>query len=99
VVTSTHAQTHALRALGARKVATVQPFVEETNADHEVAMRNLGVEPTGVIACGYTVEDLGRIPGELAITLAQQIKREHPEADTINRYISKQTFLDMIERI
>src|SRR5215813_12617926 len=70
VVTSTHAQTHALQALGACKVATVQPFMTEANADHEASMRNLGVEPAGVVACGYTVEDLGRVPGELALTLA-----------------------------
>lgn len=99
VVTSTHAQTHALRALGAVKVATVQPFVAETNADHEAAMRNLGVEPAGVIACGYTVEDLGRIPGELAITLARQVKREHPEADTIHHSCAHWATAHAIDRI
>lgn len=101
VVTSTHAQTHALKALGARKVATVQPFVAETNADHEASMRNLGVEPAGVIACGYGVEDLGRIPGELAISLAQQVKREHPEADTIHHscaHWATAHAIDQIER-
>ena len=74
MVTSTHAQTYALRALGARKVATVQPFVPEINSDHEALMRNLGVEAAGMVACGYTVEDLGRVPGDLAITLARQVK-------------------------
>jgi maleate isomerase len=84
VVTSTHAQMHALKALGARKVATVQPFGPESNGEHETSMRNLGVEPAGTVACGYTVQDLGRVPGELALTLARQVKREHPEADTIH---------------
>lgn len=84
VITSTHAQMQALRALGARKVATVQPFVPELNADHEKSMRNLGFEPAGVVACGYNVETLGRVPGELALTLSRQVKREHPEADTIH---------------
>jgi maleate cis-trans isomerase len=99
VVTSTHAQTHALRALGARKVATVQPFVAETNADHEAAMRNLGVEPAGIVACGYTVEDLGRVPGELALTLARQVKREHPEADTIHHSCAHWATAHAIEQI
>jgi maleate isomerase len=101
VVTSTHAQTHALKALGARKVATVQPFVAECNGDHEVSIRNLGAEPAGVVACGYGVEDLGRIPGDLAITLARQVKREHPEADTIHHscaHWATAHAIDQIER-
>jgi len=99
VVTSTHAQTHALRVLGARKVATVQPFVAEMNARSEMSMRNLGVEPAGTIACGYTVEDLGRIPGELAVTLARQVKREHPEADTIHHSCAHWATAHAIEEI
>jgi maleate isomerase len=99
VVTSTHAQTHALRALGARKVATVQPFVKEINADHAALMRNLGVESAGMIACGYTVEDLGRVPGDLAISLARQIKREHPEADTIHHSCAHWATAHAIEKI
>ena len=84
VVTSTHSQMSALHALGARKVATIHPFVMEMNADHEQSMRNLGFEPAGVAACGYTVQDLGRVPGALALSLSRQVKREHPEADTIH---------------
>jgi maleate cis-trans isomerase len=84
VVTSSQAQMQALKALGARKVATVHPFLESQNADHEKSMRNLGYEPAGVIACGYTVQDLGRVPGELALTLSRRVKQEHPEADTIH---------------
>lgn len=84
VITSTHSQMKALQALGARKVATVQPFIPEMNAEHEQSMRNLGFEPAGVVACGYTVGDLGRIPGDLALSLSRQVKTEHPEADTIH---------------
>jgi maleate cis-trans isomerase len=84
VVTSAHSQINALRALGARKVATVHPFAAEKNADHERSMRNLGFEPTGVVGCGYSVEDLGKIPGELAIRLSRQVKRDHPQTDTIH---------------
>jgi maleate cis-trans isomerase len=84
VVTSTQAQMQALKALGARKVATVHPFLPQQNADHEESMRKLGFESAGAIACGYTVQDLGRVPGELALTLSRRIKQEHPEADTIH---------------
>lgn len=99
VVTSTHAQTHALKALGARKVATVQPFGPESNGDHDASMRNLGVEPVGTLACGYSVADLGRVPGELAVTLARQIKREHPEADTIHHSCAHWATAHAIDRI
>ena len=85
VVTSTHAQMQALRALGARKVATVHPFVEkDITANHERSMHNLGFESAGVVACGYAAQDLGRIPGDMVIALSQQVKRDHPEADTIH---------------
>lgn len=84
VIMSSQAQMQALKALGARKVATVHPFLESQNADHEKSMRNLGYEPAGVVACGYTVQDLGRVPGELALTLSRKVKAEHPEADTIH---------------
>ena len=84
VVTSTQSQIRALWALGARKVATVHPFMVEKNADHDRSIRNLGFEPTGVVACGYSVQDLGKIPGELAILLSRQVKRDHPETDTIH---------------
>ncbi|HWG04365.1 MAG TPA: hypothetical protein VG271_05060 [Beijerinckiaceae bacterium] len=85
VVTSTHAQMHALRALGARRVATVHPFVEkDITANHERSMRNLGFESAGVAAAGFAAQDLGRIPAELVITLSRQVKRNHPEADTIH---------------
>jgi maleate cis-trans isomerase len=84
VVTSTQSQMSALRTLGARKVATVHPFTPEMNEDHAHSMRNLGFEPAGVAACGYSVQDLGKVPGELALSLSRQVKREHPEADTIH---------------
>ena len=84
VVTSSQAQMQALTALGARKVATVHPFLPEQNEDHAESMRKLGFDSAGVVACGYTVQDLGRVPGDLALTLSREVKRQHPEADTIH---------------
>jgi maleate isomerase len=52
-----------------------------------------------MIACGYTVEDLGRVPGELALTLARQVKREHPEADTIHHSCAHWATAHAIEQI
>jgi maleate isomerase len=99
VVTSTHSQMRALRALGSRKVATVHPFGPEKNADHERSMRNLGFESTGVVACGYSVEDLGKIPGKLAMSLSRQVKRDHPETDTIHPSCAHWATAHAIEQI
>ncbi len=99
VVTSTQAQIHALQALGARKVATVHPFRSELDSYFEQSMRNLGFESSGVIACDYTVQDLGRVPGELAIKLSRQIKQEHPEADTIHPSCAHWATAHAIEQI
>jgi maleate isomerase len=99
VITSTQAQMHALRALGARQVATVHPFRADLNAYFEQSMRNLGVGSAGVIECGYTVADLGRVPGELALTLSRQIKQQHPEADTIHPSCAHWATAHAIEQI
>jgi maleate cis-trans isomerase len=99
VFTSAHAQMHALKALGAKKVATVQPFTDELIAEHEQSMRNLGCESAGVISCGYTVETLGSVPGELALTLSRQIKSKHPEADTIHPSCAHWATAHAIEQI
>jgi maleate isomerase len=99
VVTSTQAQIHALRTLGARRVASVHPFGPELDAYFGQSMRNLGFDSVGVIGCGYTVQDLGRVPGELAITLSRQIKQEHPEADTIHPSAAHWATAHAIEQI
>ena len=99
VVTSSHSQMRALHALGARKVATVHPFGADKDADHERSMRKLGFEPAGVVGCGYSVQDLGNVPGELALTLSRRIKQEHPEADTIHPSCAHWATAHAIDRI
>ena len=84
VITSTQSQMKALKALGARKVATLHPFVKELDEHHAHATARLGVESTGAVACGYAVESLGKVPGELALTLSREIMRLWPQTDTIH---------------
>ena len=84
VITSTQSQMKALKALGARICATVHPFVAELDDHHEQSTTRLGVTSGGAIACGYTVETLGKVPGELALALSRQIKRRRPDIDTIH---------------
>jgi maleate cis-trans isomerase len=84
VVTSTQAQTEALAALGAKKVAQVHCYEPEDNARHAQSIRNMGVEAAGVIGLDYADHQVGQIPGELALATARQVKEENPEADCIH---------------
>ena len=94
VVTSTHAQTHALKALGARKVATVQPFVADTNAEHEASIRNLGVEPAGQ-------HQLGAVPhhdaehGVEAVDVEEREYAEHHVVAVDHRRLDRSDLLDV----
>jgi maleate cis-trans isomerase len=84
VVTSTQAQTEALKALGAKRVAQVHCYEAEDNDRHARSIRNMGVEPAGVIGLGYTDYDVGRILGETALTASRKVKAANPEADCIH---------------
>jgi maleate isomerase len=84
VVLSAVAQRKALQALGARKVGTVHPYEAAHDARHAEQIKGLGCEPHGVIACDMSLLDLGRVPMEMAPTLARRLKRDNPEIDTIH---------------
>lgn len=84
VVTSTQAQVEAMQLLGSKKVASVHCYEPEHNDRHAQSVRNMGFEPTGVIACGSDFMHIGAVDGALALTLSRQIKEENPEADTIH---------------
>ena len=84
VITSTQAQTEALAALGAKKVAQVHCYEPADNARHAQSIRNMGVEDAGVIGLDFADHQVGQIPGERALSAARQVKRENPEADCIH---------------
>jgi maleate cis-trans isomerase len=84
VITSTAAQREALQLLGAKKVAQVYCYEDAENERHANSMRNMGFEPAGVLSCGSDFQNIGRLDGELALTLSRQVKQENPDADTIH---------------
>ncbi len=84
VVTSTQAQIEALNLLGAKKVAQVYCYEDTENERHANSMRNMGFEPAGVLSCGSDFRSIGRLDGELALTLSRRVKEENPDADTIH---------------
>lgn len=84
VTTSTTSQMKALRLLGAKKVATVHPWADAHHERHEESIRKFGFAPAGVRGAGDELITVGGLSKEKAVELARQIKKEHPEADTIH---------------
>ena len=76
------AQMHALRAVGARRVAGVQPFVDAEVSSYNL-LEHYGFEPVAIKNAGYPAIDLGRVPLCVPMQLARDVVREHPGVDTV----------------
>lgn len=83
VATSVTAQVKALGKLGSKRVGIVHPYEEHHDARHMDYMREFGLQPTGAIGAGYKFHQLGQIPVGTALKLGHEIKRRHPDTDTI----------------
>lgn len=84
VTTSSMSQVKALRALEAKKVATIHPWKDDHHHRHEESIRKFGFEPAGVKGAGYELPQVGKIPESRALELARQVKNDNPEADCIH---------------
>ena len=82
VTSALTAQLHALRELGAKKLAVVTPF-DATGRGEWDRLTNDGFEVVGVGGAGYTYADFGRCPTDAPARVARELAAEHPEADTI----------------
>jgi maleate isomerase len=82
VTSSLSAQMKALEALGASRLAVVQPFAESHSSAYGY-LDHFGFEAVGFKAGGYKPIELGSVPGDISAQLARQLLREHPEADTL----------------
>lgn len=83
VATSVTAQVKAMKKLGSRHVGIVHPYDESHDARHVEYMREFGLQPTGAIGAGYKFHQLGQIPTGTALKLGHELKRRHPDTDTI----------------
>jgi len=83
VATSVTAQVKALGKLGSKHVGIVHPYDESHDARHMEYMREFGLQPTGAIGAGYKFHELGQIPVGTALKLGHELKRRHPDTDTI----------------
>lgn len=83
VTTSVTAQLDALRTTGARKIAIGHPFAADQDQLFVDMIEHYGFELAGIKGGGKGGRDLGRIPLEMSIQLSRDLKRAHPEADTV----------------
>src|SRR5882757_3481964 len=83
VATSASAQAEAARALGCRKVVVAQPY-EKTETDRIASYaRHFGCEVLGATGWGSAFNQIGRIPQDAALEMGRELKRAHPDADSI----------------
>jgi maleate cis-trans isomerase len=82
VTSSLSAQMNALHALGARRVAVVQPFAEAHSGSYNY-LDYFGFERVGTTAAGFRAIELGRVGEEVSAQLGRQLLAEHPEADSL----------------
>jgi maleate isomerase len=83
VSSSSIAQGNALKALGARKVGTINPAVPRKIGDSASGSLGDGMELVGRKHVGAKLEDYNRIPPERGLELGRELMREHPEIDTL----------------
>jgi maleate cis-trans isomerase len=76
------AQLHALREMGAHRLAVVTPFSADGRGEWD-RLTGEGFEVVGVGGAGYTYADFGRCPTDAPAVVARKLAAEHPEADTI----------------
>lgn len=83
VSSSSVAQRNALRAVGARKIGTVNPAVPRKIGDSASGSMEDGMVLIGRKHANAKLEDYNRIPPETALNLGREVMREHPEIDTL----------------
>ena len=83
VITSLSAQQDAFAAVGAGRVATVQPYEDSHIPRFEGYVRELGAEPTGTVSVNAAFIELGKVDEEKILSLGQRVLRDHPGSDTL----------------
>lgn len=83
VSSSSVAQRNALRAVGARKIGTINPAVPRKIGDSASGSMEDGMMLLGRKHANAKLEDYNRIPPETALRLGREIMQEHPDIDTL----------------
>lgn len=83
VSSSSMAQKNALKAVGARKIGTINPAVPRKIGDSASGSMDDGMVLLGRKHVGAKLEDYNRIPPERGLELGRELMREHPDIDTL----------------
>lgn len=83
VSSSAWAQGNALKAVGAKKVGSINPAVPREIGESPSGSIGDGMELVGRRHANAALEDYNRIPEEKALELGRDLVREHPEVDTL----------------
>lgn len=83
VSSSSIAQRNALRAVGARKIGTINPAVPRKIGDSASGSMDGGMVLLGRKHVGARLEEYNRIPPERGLELGRELMREHPDIDTL----------------
>jgi maleate cis-trans isomerase len=103
VTTSLDAQMAALRALGARRVASIHPFQDgpERDAMYRAELAHFGFDHVATLGAGKAAIEIGGLSTQTPLELARRVVREHPEVDTLHLSCPHWpviTVIDAIER-
>ena len=83
VSSSSMAQKRALKAVGARKVGTINPAVPRKIGDSASGSMGEGMELLGRKHANARLQEYNRIPPATALELGRELMREHPDIDTL----------------
>lgn len=83
VSSSALCQMNALKALGAKRIGTINPGVPRKFGDSARGSMDEGMTLLGRRNVGALLEDYNRIPPERGIELGRELMAEHPEIDTL----------------
>jgi maleate cis-trans isomerase len=83
VSSSSMAQKRALRAVGARKVGTINPAVPRKIGDSASGSLEDGMQLLGRKHANARLQEYNRIPPSTALELGRELLREQPDIDTL----------------
>ena len=88
VTTSASAQMEAMRKLGARNIVIGHPFPDDQSVGNHrliltTCLADYNFETAAIKGAGYPADHLGRVPRSTAMSLARELMKQAPSADTM----------------
>jgi len=83
VTTSTSAQMEAMRKLGAKNIVVGHPFPDDQHGMLTTCLADYNLETAAIKGAGYPADYLGRVPRSTAMSLARELMKQAPDADTM----------------